>query len=145
MESNKDDDSDTGQTLIVQSIRVSNDINGDDVLSAKELAKGRTCPVTPGPAPVIDSHALINTQKELVSRRKLTLIMRSKSVKDTPVSVGDLVQVSVKQQFDKRGKWLSSRPVLSYDVKSRTGTVSGSNVRAISGAIEDFRPAMPEN
>lgn len=49
----------------------------------------------------------------LVAKRKIHAILRSKETNDTTVQKGDLVQVFVKLGNEKRRKWLSSHNVLS--------------------------------
>eukprot|EP00178_Gracilaria_changii_P016470 TRINITY_DN4728_c0_g1_i1.p1 TRINITY_DN4728_c0_g1~~TRINITY_DN4728_c0_g1_i1.p1 ORF type:complete len:805 (-),score=91.02 TRINITY_DN4728_c0_g1_i1:529-2943(-) len=131
--------------LIQQSLRICNDLYGNDVLSAYELAKGFTRPVvststpTPVPAEMVEAH------QSLVAKRKLTLILRSKATTEIPLSVGDMVQLFVKHQHQKRGHWSSAKPILSYDRASRTVTVPGAHGRKISAAIEDIRPAVSKD
>jgi len=48
----------------------------------------------------------------------MTLILRSKSSEDRPVSVGDLTQVCIKHEKKKRGSWTSPKPVLKFDAIS---------------------------
>eukprot|EP00171_Calliarthron_tuberculosum_P022021 IDg22021t1 len=96
------------QLFVQQALRISNDLYGNDVMSAHELAKGFSRPAT----------------------------------KDIFVSPGDLVQIHVKLQNQKKGKWSSNKPVLSYDHDSRTVTVPGSKGKTVQAAIEDVRPAL---
>lgn len=75
----------------------------------------------------------------------MELILRSKATIDAPISVGDHVKVFLKLGHEKRGRWLSPRPVLSYDHQARTVTVPGSKERTMSAAVEDVRPGIVEN
>lgn len=61
------------------------------------------------------------------------------------ISVGDLVQVFMKQGHDKRGQWSSAKPILSYDHSTRTASLLVSNGRKMSAAVEDVRPALCES
>lgn len=131
--------------LVQQSFRISNDLYGNDELSAHELAKGYTRPVIAGTYPVLVPRELIEAQKTLASKRKLTLILRSKATVDTPVKPGDVVQVFIKLQHDKRGKWSGPKTVLHYDPSSRCVTVPGSNGRKIRAAVEDVRFDISNN
>lgn len=55
---------------------------------------------------------------------------------------GDIVQIFFKLENQKRGKWLSSRAVLSNKKDNGTVTVPSSTDRTISAAIEDVLPAI---
>ena len=137
---------DCKQSLCVQqAIRISNDLYGNDVLSAQELAKGYSRPLESGVIPKSLSQDLIDAHQTLLAKRKLTLILRSKTFDEIPIAVGDLVQVFIKKQNQKRGKWSQNKPVLAYDFPNRTITVPGSNGRKICAAIEDVRPAIRDN
>lgn len=61
------------------------------------------------------------------------------------ILVGDWVQVFIKRDKEKRGRWLLPRIVLTYDRSVRTITVPGSNGKTISAAIEDTRPALADD
>ena len=75
----------------------------------------------------------------------MNLILKSKSKSDLPIKVGDQVQVFIKLQNEKRGKWSSPNPVLSYDRKSGTVILPGKNGRKINAAIEDILLAIRDN
>ena len=72
-------------------------------------------------------------------------MLKSKSTADLPTEVGDQVQVFMKHQNEKRGKWSSPKPVLSYDRKSGTVILPGKNGLKINTAIEYIRLAVTEN
>ncbi|PXF41606.1 hypothetical protein BWQ96_08672 [Gracilariopsis chorda] len=131
--------------LIQQSLRICNDLYGNDLLSAYELAKGFTRPVISMAATIIVPDEIVKAHQALVTKRKLTLILRSKATTEMPLSVGDMVQVFVKHQNQKRGHWFSAKPVLSYDLASRTVTVLGANGRKLFAAIKDTRPAVSKD
>jgi len=131
--------------LIQQAIRISNDLYGNDTMSSTELAKGYSRPIRTGDKPVLVPEEIRTAHEVLIAKRKLNLILRSKSTSDIDVSPGDLVEVYLKKQHEKRGKWSSAKPVLSFDRSSRTVTVPGSNGRKIKAAIEDTRFAPKEN
>lgn len=71
--------------------------------------------------------------------------MRSRSTKNIFISVGDIVEIFVKHDNEKRGKWLSPRTMLSFDPASCTGTDTAGNGKTMCAAIEDVRPAIVEN
>jgi len=131
--------------LIQQALRISNDLYGNDTMSATELAKGYTRPIGNGNAPKIVPDDIQAAHDQLMAKRKLNVILRSKATSDIGVTPGDLVQIYIKKQHEKRGKWSSPKPVLSFDTKSQTITVPGSNGRKIRSAIEDVRHATGEN
>ena len=139
------DENNTSALLVVQALRISNDLYGSDVMSAQELAKGYTRPLAADKFPVPIPDEILAAHEQLLSKRKLTLILRSKSVIDNPVNVADLFQVYIKLQHEKRGHWSASKPILAYDPSSRTVTVPGANGKRMKAAIEDIRPSLPEN
>lgn len=131
------------ESLIVQqTFRIANDLYGNDVLSSSELAKGYTRPINKGVRPKILPEEIVTAHEALIAKRKLTLILRSRSTLDTPVSVGDMVQVFIKRDHEKRGKWTSPKLVLSYDKSSGIVTVPGTSGHTIKAAIEDVRLAI---
>jgi len=131
--------------LVQQSLRISNDLYGNDVVSAYELAKGFTRPILKGQGIMQIPVEIVDAQETLKAKRKLALIMRSKSTRDNVVKPGDEVEVYLRKGKEKRGKWLSGRPILSYDHESRTVSIPGSNGRTMSAAIEDVRPAVEKD
>lgn len=78
----------------------------------------------------------------LVEKRKLTLILRPKSVSDKKLSSGDSFNVLVKNQMQKRVKWLLSGLVLSLDPIDRSVCVFESYGKKIIAAVEDVRPEL---
>lgn len=130
------------KNLIQHAIRVSNDLYGNSVMSAQELAKGYTRPVTPDTPTINIPNEIRQAQEKLQARRKLNLILNSKSTSDIPTSVGDQVEVFVKQGHEKRGRWLSPRPVLDFDGDTGSVTLPGKNGRTMSAALEDIRLAI---
>eukprot|EP00171_Calliarthron_tuberculosum_P001315 IDg1315t1 len=139
-------DSDNLASVLVQrALRISNDLYGNDVMSANELAKGYTRPILTGQVPEIVPNELLEANSKLQAKRKLTLILRSKSTSSPPISIGDTVQVYIKRENEKRGKWSSPKPVLEYDKISHTVSVPGNNGRKIRAAVEDTRVAIQDN
>ena len=74
---------------------ISNDLYGNNIASAHELAKGYTRPVVHD-APSEVSSDIRFAQQELPARRKLNLILKSKSIHEKPIHVGDQVQTNSK-------------------------------------------------
>ena len=136
------EDQSNAELAAVQAVPISNDLYGSDILSSFEMAKGFTKPV------VSDAQArplhpdLMNAQLQLEAKRKFTRILRSKAIDNTPVAIGDLIEVFVRHGKNKKGKWLSPRCVLSIDPRSGSLTVPGSSGRTITAAFEDVRAAM---
>lgn len=95
-----------------------------------------------GAKPILIPDDLLKAQKFLQARRKLSLVLSSKSVSDTPTYVGEIVEVFIKKNCEKRGKWTKSLPLLSYD--SDTGMVSLPEKRGktFSAAVEGVRSAI---
>lgn len=138
----KDADPDASERLrVAQMFRISNDLYGNDVASSNELAKGYTRPIAdtglhPLPQEIQDAH------QELIAKRKLNAILRSHAVTEPSIKVGDVVQIFVHHEHQKRGTWSEAQPVLKYDPKSRTVTVAGSKGRYRKAAVEDVRHAI---
>lgn len=124
-----------------QAIAISNDLYGNDVMSAHELAKGYPWPIQSSQSPMLLPQQVYEAYQNLLAKRKLTLILRSKTFEELPISVGDTVPVYLKHQNRKRGIWSPPKPVLSFDIASRTGNVPGTSGKKVRVAIEDVRPA----
>ncbi len=58
--------------MVQQALRISNDLYGNDVMSASELAKGYTRPVQPGNFPVQVPPEIRKAHETLLAKRKLT-------------------------------------------------------------------------
>ncbi len=142
MRLNSDDDTFNPTVIAQQSIRISNDLYGNDVCSSYELVKGFTRPIEAGKFPNIFPEDLLKARETISAKRKLKLIPRSKSTTNLPINVGDLVQVFIKLQHENRGKWSSPKPVLSYDKSSGIVTVPGQNGRKIRTSVQDVRFAV---
>ena len=82
---------------------------------------------------------VFESHKKLQAQRKLNIILRSNAISDSPIQVGDSVQLYIPGSHGKKGKLLLPRPVTSYDLKSRNVTVPGSNNRLLTAGIEDVR------
>lgn len=78
----------------------------------------------------------------MLARLKLALILRSKSTALPQVSIGDLVDVFVKQDVQKRGKWLLVRSVLDIDRNMGTVKVPGLHGSQMAIAVEYIRPSL---
>ena len=102
----KSTNADLCETLAVQqAIHISNDLCGNDTCFAHELAKDFTRAIVPDILPKIVPKDLVTARKTLIAKRKFNLTLSSKSTSVTPIQIGDLVQVFVKLQHKKRGKW----------------------------------------
>ena len=135
---------DDPRLLVAKMFRVSNDLYGNSVASSHELAKGYTRPISGNIRREIPL-SIIEAQRTLAAKRKLNLILKSKSIQELPIKIGDLVQVYTRLQNQKRGKWSDATPVLAIDPESRTVTVPGSAGRKRDAAIEDVRVAVCDN
>ncbi len=60
--------------MIQEALRISNDLYGNDVISARELAKGYTRPIYSGMPPFEIPTEILNAHNTLLAKRKLTLI-----------------------------------------------------------------------
>ena len=130
--------------LVHRALRISNDLYGNEVLSAHEQAKGYTRPIC-NHSPVTVPNELVNAQKDLLAKRKLNLILRSKSITEPAINVGDLVEVYIQAGKGKRGHWSQPKTVLEIDYPARTVIVPGSGNKRIHAAFEDTRIALKED
>ena len=137
-----DDDNVSEALATQQSIRIFNDLYGNDICSYHELAKGYTIPTEPGRSPEKVPEDIAKARDNIMAKHKLNLILRSKSTTDLHLKVSDLVQVFIKLQNEKRGKWSYPKPILGYDHASRIVTVPGQSGRKIKAAVEDVRFAI---
>ena len=135
------ENNDCPRILIQHMFRISNLLYGNDVMSTYELAHG-TCPSVMGNQIISIPDELQEAHRELKAKRKLKKVLSSKSVQDIPVHAGDIVDVFVKLENQKRGKWLREKSVLSYDPKSRSISYAGKNGRMANAAIEDVRLSL---
>ena len=76
-------------------IRMSNDFYGNDIYSTHELAKGFTRPIVPATLSKIVAKDLLRPREALMAKRKLSLILKSKSTMVAPFRIGNLVQVFI--------------------------------------------------
>ena len=143
--SNEDNNLSNDEVLVQQALKISNDLYGNDTCSAFELAKGYTRPVQPGMFPVYIPDELIEAREQIHAKRKLVLILRSKSITDIQINPGDLVQVFIKDSKEKRGKWSTPKIVLDTDIAMRTVSVPGKMGKKVRAAFEDIRPAIKED
>ena len=79
------------------------------------------------------------------ARRKLAVMLKSKTVTEFPIGVGDIVEVFQHSQHEKRGKWSAPKPILSVNFNSRSVTVPGKASKELTIALENLRPALPED
>lgn len=128
-----------------KAVSISNDLYGNDIMSAFELAKGFTNPVASKPQECIVPDDVRDARDKMQARRKLALILRSKAVQELPISVGDMVEIFQKREHEKRGKWAAAKPILSVNHDARSITVPGKSGHCITVAVEDVRPAIPQN
>ena len=85
------------ETLAAQQvIRISKDFYGNGFCSSHELAKGFTRPIESGSLPKSMPEDVEKAREILVTKRKLNLILKSKSTTVALVNIGDLVQVFIK-------------------------------------------------
>lgn len=68
-----------------------------------------------------------------------------KATKYIPVKVDDLVEVCVRNEKKKRGKWSNSKTILDSDHENRNVTTSSKNERKARFAIEDIRLAIQDS
>eukprot|EP00171_Calliarthron_tuberculosum_P018762 IDg18762t1 len=145
LKEDSEDDLTVSKTVLVQqALRITNNLYGNDVASVYKLAKGFTRPIenrdyqSTIPKELVKAHASLN------ARRKLSLILRSKSVQNDEFKPGSLVQVFLKTGKEKRRKWTGNKAVLVYDKTSETVKVPVANGKKLQAAVEDVRAALSE-
>lgn len=109
------------------------------------MEKGYTKPIDQSFLPQGTPESLVSAHNELVAKRKLTLLLRSNATCNPTVRAGHLVQIYFKEKDQKRGRWLSTRTVLSHDPDSGLVTVPGSNGKKIHAVVEDVRLAITDD
>ena len=74
------------------------------MLSAYEQAKGFTRPLD-SKTPAIVPYELKKAKLELVAKRKLNNILRSKSISEPRINVGDVIEIFIHPSKRKRKYW----------------------------------------
>lgn len=115
---------------------------GSDTASTQELAKGYTRPIASAHNPYKVSGEIIDANETLLAKRKLAKILRSKALVEPLVTIGDMIDVFIKLENEKRGKWFSSKIVLAYDHESGIETLAGAASKPMTAAVEDNRPSI---
>lgn len=92
-----------------QVVRCYNDVYGSDKLSAYEMVKEFSLAISSSASPIC--YELIIAQKQLQAKRKLNLILPTKSQTIIYALRGDIVVVYVKTGKNKLGCWLSYQQV----------------------------------
>ena len=137
------------QTLLLLNslfeFRISNVLYGNNLCSSYELAKGFRGPVENWKTPKTIPQDILKARDTLLSKRKLNLILRSKSIEDPLVKIDDLVQAFIKLQNEKRSSRAKAKPVLPYDKSSGIVAVPRKNSKKINASVEDVRFAIIED
>ena len=81
----------------------------------------------------------------LMPKGKLNLILKSKSTIKAAERIGDVVQIFIKLQHGKRGKWSSAKLFLPVEKQSGAVTVPVKNSRTFKAAVEYVRFAVTQN
>lgn len=99
------------EALSYQAVTVSNDLYGSDTVSSFEIAKGFTKPIDSTSSRSLVCLDIVDAHEQIISKRRLNMIIRSNTVSPPAVKPGDMVQVFYKLDNQKRGKCLSPRNV----------------------------------
>lgn len=84
---------------------------GNHTVSALEMAKGFTRH-SEG-KPVASSQEILDADLNIKSRRKISMILKSKSIKEVPLPIGVSVKGFQRPKKGKRGQWSIPKKVLS--------------------------------
>lgn len=88
----------------------------------------------------------IEAQSTIQEKRNLAHIIRTKVTEDFKVASGDLLDVFVKRDGEKSGKWLLSRSVLAaFDPHNCTVRFPATACRTINDVIEDITQVVSED
>lgn len=108
-----------------------------------EPAKGYTKPLySCGLRSIPDE--IVAANEKLLPKRKLALILKYKDTKEICVAAGDMIEVFPKSGIIKTGKWFTPKIVLSVHVEAHTAIVPPKAGKHFTVALEDVRPALPE-
>lgn len=127
-----------------RAVAARNELCGSNLLSAYEMAILFARPILSGAGSTVRTipPEIVEAQKMLPAKRKLTRILRSKSKTDPALAIGDLVEMYVKRASEKQGKWSSPCVILTIDTSYWIVTVPTSHGRTMQHAFEDVRPAL---
>ena len=128
------------EVAAVKALGISNELYGNTVMSAFELAKGYSKPIFGKPVAI--PNEVINAYEAIQARRKLSRILNSKSTSEPSVNIGDLVEIYQHGQNNKRGQWSEAKQVIKVDKNNRTITVPGKNGKTVCAAFEDIRSTL---
>lgn len=82
-------------------VRIMNEMCGSDTLLSFELGRGYSEATDDSFMPIEAPGDLIQSYNEIVTKRKLTLMLPSKTIKNSAVYADDIVQVFVKHKIEK--------------------------------------------
>lgn len=134
----------THELQALRAISICNDLCANDVMSLCELARGFSKPLTQViicliPSNVVDAH------NRLQAKRKLALILKSKSMKKPQVATGDIIEVYTNPGLNNMGKLSTPKIVLAVDPYARTVLVPAKVSRRDPVASKDIRMAHSED
>ena len=132
------------EVIALRAISISNDLHGNDIMSSFEQAKGFTKPLNGNSISSIPEE-ITDAQQKLAAKRKLALILKSKSTVEQHVNVGDMIEVYKSTGMDKKGIWSRPKIVLSIDHEARSVVVPGKAGKRATVSIKDIRMALPED
>eukprot|EP00737_Agarophyton_chilense_P000676 gb/GEZJ01000749.1/.p2 GENE.gb/GEZJ01000749.1/~~gb/GEZJ01000749.1/.p2 ORF type:complete len:265 (-),score=37.34 gb/GEZJ01000749.1/:1718-2512(-) len=108
------------------------------------MAKGFTKPINGKPHDIVLPADVAETCKLFIARRKLQHILKFKAIKGIPFTASDLVEMFVKQEVEKRGRWSFRKTVTSVNADSLIVTVPGKAGNKLTTVFEDTRMAIPD-
>lgn len=111
----------------IQAVRILDDLYESYVPSLFELAKVFTRPVTHLYFSMRLDQDLIGYQLELEAKQKWTGNIDSKTIVEPSLKFGDLAEVYIWNDKNKRGKWLSLKVILEIERQSGTFTILASS------------------
>lgn len=95
----------------LQATGISNYLYGNSIPTAFDISRGFTRPIYR--IPIFVPSEIKQAQDGLQAKRKLALILHSESITgSSKFVVGDMVEVLIKRDNDKRGKWSSPQKVI---------------------------------
>lgn len=95
-----------------KAVSISNTLYGNNALSAFDMAKGFSKPVDSVPQTIPEE--LLEAQKNSTAERKLAAVLKSKSITDIELSVGDLVEICQIEKGTQAWKMVHAKEDIIY-------------------------------
>lgn len=112
---------------LYRSVSISSYFYGNDIILAFNLSKGFTKHLLRSPLEDFILDEVVMSHENLQAKRKPSLIIKSKAVKETPIRIGDFLEVYSKRKQEKRVIWTAPTQFLSVNHSARSVKIPGKN------------------